>query len=147
MQRLIAVIERDIRKFIRNPIIMVMSVVLPIAYLIILGNSFQGKLKNVPVAVVNQDQGPFGLRVIENLRGVQAGPETLTLTNMLDQVEAVNLVKKGTFKAAVVIPPDFTRKAVTNTGPEVGLFIDDTDQISTNTVLATVDAAISPVRD
>ena len=142
-----AVIERDIRKFMRNPVIMVMAVVMPLAYLVILGNSFQGKLKGVPVAVVNQDQGPFGRRVIENLRGVQAGPETLTLTSTLDQRAAVQGVKEGIYKAAIIIPPDFTRKAEKNTGPEVGLFMDNTDQISTNTVIATVDAAVSPARE
>jgi ABC-2 type transport system permease protein len=147
VQRLIAVIDRDIRKFMRNPIIMVMSVVLPIAYLVILGNSFQGKLKKVPVVVVNQDQGPFGRRVVENLRAVQAGPETVTISTLLDQREAVEGVRDGEFKAAVIIPPDFTSKAAKNTGPEVGLFVDNTDQISANTLEGTVSAAISPARD
>jgi len=74
MIRLLAVIERDLKKFRRNPIVLAMSILLPIIYLIILGNSFQGKLQRLPLVVVNQDTGPYSRKLLENLRAVAAGP-------------------------------------------------------------------------
>jgi len=142
MRRVYAVIERDIRKFRRNPVIMVMSVVMPLAYLIILGNSFQGKLKGLPVALVNQDSGDYGRRVAEAIDAVQAGPKTVTVTHLADQGEAVEGVRAGIYKGAIIVPPDFTRRAHARTGPEVGLFVDNTDQISENTLTGAVTEAM-----
>jgi ABC-2 type transport system permease protein len=44
MMRIWAVVQRDLLKFGRNPLIVVMSIFMPILYLVILGSSFQGKL-------------------------------------------------------------------------------------------------------
>ncbi len=147
MRRVQAVIERDIRKFVRNPVILVMSVVMPIAYLIILGNSFQGKLKNLPVAVVDLDGGTYGRKVVERLSAVEAGPKTVVLKRLGDQQEAVDAVKRGEYKAAVIIPPDFSRDMGLGTDPEVGFFVDNTDEISANTLTEAVTGAVKAVRD
>ncbi len=37
--------------------VLAMSIFMPIIYLVILGNSFQGKLQGLPLVVVNQDPG------------------------------------------------------------------------------------------
>ena len=64
MTRLLAVVTRDLLKFRRNPVVLGMSILMPIIYLVILGNSFQGKLQGLPMAVVNHDTGPHAKRVI-----------------------------------------------------------------------------------
>ncbi|RMD58118.1 MAG: ABC transporter, partial [Nitrospirae bacterium] len=51
MTRLIAVIKRDLLKFKRNPLVIMMSLAMPIIYLVVIGNSFQGKLKHLPIGV------------------------------------------------------------------------------------------------
>ena len=53
--RVLAVIERDLKKFRRNPLVIAMSVLLPLIYLVILGHSFQGKLQALPLVVANLD--------------------------------------------------------------------------------------------
>lgn len=145
MMRARAVIERDIRKFMRNPVIMVMAVVMPLAYLVILGNSFQGKLKGLPLAVVNMDAGEHGRRVTEAINAVSVGPKTVRLVWLTDQGDAVEGVKDGRFKGALIVPPDFSRRIEAKTGPEVGLFVDNTDQISSGTLNDAVAQAVSSV--
>jgi ABC-2 type transport system permease protein len=146
MIRLLAVIERDLKKFKRNPLVIAMSVVMPIVYLIILGNSFQGKLVSLPVALVNQDSGPYAKRVAENLRAVEAGPGTFSLLAMKDQSQALEGIKKGIYKAAVIIPPDFSKKVVLKSGPEIGLFLDNTDGISSENIRNIVTAALRSMK-
>jgi len=146
MVRTLAVIERDMRKFKRNPVIMIMAVLMPIVYLVILGNSFQGKLKGLPVAVVNLDTGEYGRRVTETLTALQIGPETITVTRLADQTEAVEGVKDGLYKGAVIVPTDFTRRVNMKTGPEVGIFVDNTDQISENTLSGAITEAVGALR-
>ncbi|MEJ2697167.1 MAG: ABC transporter permease [Candidatus Sulfobium sp.] len=154
MIRLLAVIERDLKKFRRNPVVLAMSILMPIIYLVILGNSFQGKLTGLPVAVVSQDSGPFAKRLVENLRAIEAGPATFTLLKMTDSKAAVEGVRKGRYKAALIIPPEFSRRMTLEGRPEVGLFLDNTDGISAGTIRNLVSAAMTslhspyvPIRD
>jgi len=145
MTRLFAVIERDLKKFRRNPVVLGMSVLLPIIYLVILGNSFQGKLLALPVVIVDQDAGPFARRLTENLRAIEAGPKTFTLLVMKDQNEAVSSVKKGVYKAAVIIPSDFSKRVFTKSRPEVGLFLDNVDAISSENIRNIVRSALKSI--
>jgi ABC-2 type transport system permease protein len=145
MIRLLAVIERDLKKFRRNPVVIAMSILMPIIYLLILGNSFQGKLTSLPVAVVSHDSGPFAKRVVENLRAIAAGPQTFSLIIMKDDNEAVAGVRHGLYKAALVIPEDFDRRMTLSGRPEVGLFLDNTDGISSETIRSLVNAALGPI--
>ncbi|MDP2167025.1 MAG: ABC transporter permease [Thermodesulfovibrionales bacterium] len=141
MQKLLAVIERDLLKFRRNPVVLAMSFVMPILYLVILGNSFQGKLKGLPMAVVDHDGGRYSSRVIENLRALEAGPGNISLIYMKDQGEAVRGVRQGIYKAALLIPPDFSRRAILKRSPEAGLFVDNTDGISAENIRASIESA------
>jgi ABC-2 type transport system permease protein len=146
MIRLLAVIERDLKKFKRNPVVIAMSILMPVIYLLILGNSFQGKLKYLPVAVIIQDSGPSARRIAENLRAIEAGPGTFSLIHLKDQREGIEGVKAGRYKAAIVIPPDFSKRVAMNARPELGLFLDNTDGISSETIRSYIDAAVRSLK-
>ncbi len=145
MVRLLAVIERDLKKFRRNPVVLAMSILMPIIYLVILGNSFQGKLQGLPLIVVNQDSGPYARRVMENLRAVEAGPQTFTILSTTDSREAIDGVRKGRYKAGLLIPPDFSKKVALKSLPEVGLFLDNTDAISADIIRNVINGAIMSI--
>lgn len=143
--RLSAVVDRDWKKFRRNPVVIAMSVLMPIIYLMILGNSFQGKLRGLPLVVVNQDSGPYSRSVLDNLRAIAAGPRTLVIRAATDEAAAVAGVRNGIYKAALVIPPDFSKKVVLKAGPEVGLFLDNTDGISAQALRGAVNGAVGAI--
>lgn len=146
MGKILAVIERDLRKFQRNPVVIAMSLVMPIIYLVILGNSFQGKLTGIPIVVVDQDSGPYARRVVENLRAIEAGQKTFSAIYLKEQKAAMDGIKNGLYKAALIIPPDFSKRASLNRSPEIGLFVDNTDSISSETIRNYIDAAIRSSR-
>ncbi len=141
MRRTLAVIERDMRKFRRNPFILATAVVLPVVYLVILGNSFQGTLRGLPVALVNQDQGPHGRRVEAVLQALEAGPATAAIVRVSEPEAAVEGVRAGRYKAALLVPADFSRKVELLTGPELGFFVDNTDGVSAAALTAAFQAA------
>lgn len=145
MIRLLAVIERDLKKFRRNPVVLGMSILMPIIYLVILGNSFQGKLTSLPVVIVSHDAGPFAKRVVENLRAIEAGPGTFTLIIMPDENTALEGVRQGLYKAAIVIPSDFSRRVTLQGRPEIGLFLDNSDGVSSETIRNLANAAVGPL--
>ncbi|HHT9109747.1 MAG TPA: ABC transporter permease [Candidatus Brocadiaceae bacterium] len=154
MVRLLAVVERDLKKFQRNPVVLGMSIMMPIIYLIFLGNSFQGKLQGIPMVIVDQDTGPYARNLIDNLRAIEAGPETIEIFNMKDQKDAIRSIREGFYKAGLIIPPDFSKRVTLKRRPEVGLFLDNTDNISAETLrivvkgaLNSLDARYVPIRE
>lgn len=142
MIRLMAVIERDLKKFRRNPITLLMSIVLPIIYLVILGNSFQGKLHRLPLVVVDHDRGEWSRRLLDNLHAIAAGPRTLILNQIGDENQAVRDVRRGRYKACLIIPDRFSKKVAVRAVPEVALFLDNTDGISAETLRSAVTGAL-----
>lgn len=146
MTRFLAVFERDLRRFIRNPIVIMASVLMPILYLIILGSSFQGELKNLPIAVVDMDNGPHAKRIVESLHAVEAGPKTIKTYHIADQGFAMQGLRDGMFKAVLIIPHDFSRDIIHGKISEVGLFLDNAESISANSVRLAVSSALSEIK-
>ena len=144
--RVLAVIERDLKKFRRNPLVIAMSVLLPLIYLVILGHSFQGKLQALPLVVANLDSGPYSRNVMDNLRAVEAGPKTFTLIIVGNEKDAIDGIRKGTYKAGLVIPPDFSKRVALKARAEVGLFLDNTDGISSEAVKNAIMGALGSIR-
>jgi ABC-2 type transport system permease protein len=147
MKKMAAIMRRDLLKLKRNPLTLVSTILAPIVYLVIIGNSFQGTLKNLAVAVVCQDHGVYGRRMVEKLQALAAGPKTLTLTYLNDPQEALQGVREGKYKGAVVIPPDFSKDVAEGLLAQVGLFTDNVDIVSSGTLESTLQEAASTLRD
>lgn len=146
MHRFFAILERDLRKFIRNPIVVAMSLLMPIIYLVILGNSFQGELRRLPLAVVDMDNGPYSARVMELLASIEAGSGTVVISVVSDQGFAMKALREGIFKAVIVLPPDFSRRVIRNDNAEIGLFLDNAETISAMTIKAAVGGALPELK-
>jgi ABC-2 type transport system permease protein len=144
--KLWAVMRRDLVKQSRNPMTIITSVLMPIVYLLIIGNAFQGQLKHLSLAVVSEDSGPYGRRVVEQLQALQYGPRTLDLYYLTDPGRAISDVRDGRYKGAVVIPADFSHKVAEGRLAEVGLFTDNVDSVSAGTLESALTQATGVIR-
>jgi ABC-2 type transport system permease protein len=138
--------RRDLLKIGRNPLAIITTILLPIIYLVIFGNSFQGVLRNLPIVVVRQDHGPWGLRVIEQMQALAAGPKTVTVTYEDDAAAAIQDVRNGRYKAALIIPADFGRSISEGRIGELGLFTDNVDAISASTLEGLISQSTAAIR-
>jgi ABC-2 type transport system permease protein len=143
MSKTWAVMRRDLLKMSRNPITIVVTVLLPIIYLVIFGNSFQGVLKHLPIVIVSQDSGPFAVRVMEQMQALAAGPKYVRITYDHDAAHALRAVRDGRFKAALIIPPDFSHSIGEGRVGELGLFTDNVDTISAATLTGLIAQAVA----
>jgi ABC-2 type transport system permease protein len=141
-----AIMRRDLRKLMRNPITLIAVILMPIVYLVIIGNSFEGQLKHLPLAVVAQDHGVFARRVIEQLQALEAGPKTVDLTFVSDPGRAIDEVRDGVYKGVVVIPPNFSHDVAEGRIGEIGLFTDNVDSVSSAGLEGVLSAAAASVR-
>jgi ABC-2 type transport system permease protein len=149
MNRMFAIVEREMRKFFRSPILMIMSMMLPLVQLVILGNAFGGKIRGARVAVVDHDHGSQAVKVREAFDAVGANIDTFTTIDYNDEVQAREDVRTGKIDAAVIIPAQFSRRVYAQDAPNLGLVVDNSDQFMSSSIesemSSLVDALNQPV--
>ncbi len=73
------------RRFRRSPMLIIMSMIMPIVQLVVLGYAFGGNVKHLKVAVVDQDHGVPAVRVRELAGAVAANAQTSTWSSYADR--------------------------------------------------------------
>src|SRR6186713_3186858 len=145
MTRTWAIIERELRRFRRSPMLIVMSMIFPLAQLIVLGYAFGGNVKHLRVAVVDQDHGVPAIRVREMANAVAAGARTLDLIEYADQGMALTDLRNGRVNGVLTIPPDFSRRTLARNQPRVALISDNTDNVVAASLAGTLGAVVAGV--
>jgi ABC-2 type transport system permease protein len=144
-----AIIERELRKFFRSPVLMIMSMMLPIVQLIILGHALGGHIQGAKVAVVDQDHGPQAVKVKEAFDSIAVNIATFKTIPYNDEFQAREDVRTGNVDAAVIIPPQFSRRVYAKDAARIGLIVDNTDQIMSGAIesemQSLIDALNQPV--
>lgn len=149
MNRFMAIVEREMRKFFRSPVLMIMSMMLPIVQLIILGHAMGGHVQGARVAIVDEDHGPQAVRVKEACDAVAVNIATFKTIPYENEQQAKEDVRTGKVDAAIIIPPQFSRRVYSSDAPRIGLVVDNTDQTLSNAIVgemqSLVDALNQPV--
>jgi ABC-2 type transport system permease protein len=149
MNRMFAIFEREMRKFFRSPVLMIMSMMLPIVQLIILGNAYGGKIRGARVAIVDYDHGPQAVRIREACAAIAVNIATFTTVNYTDERQAREDVRTGKIDAAIVIPAQYSRRVYAQDAPRLGLVVDNSDQFTSSSIeselQSLVDALNAPV--
>jgi ABC-type multidrug transport system permease subunit len=134
LNRIWALIERDLRRFRRSPTLIVVSMVLPLVQLVVLGYAFGGKVKHLEVGVVDQDHHVPAVRLKEMFNAVAANARTFHTVAYADEGQAMQDLRNGRINAVVTIPPEFSRKVLAGADPRIALIEDNTDQFSSSAV-------------
>lgn len=123
LQRIRAVIAKEAREIIRDPITVWVSLLLPLVMLFLFGYAVNLDVENVALGVLDQDKTPASRALTD--RFVQHG--YFRLTESLRSVQEVEAAfQQGRIKLALVIPPAFYRKLVRNETPQVQILADGT---------------------
>src|SRR5215813_6026639 len=129
MSRMWAIVERELRRFRRSPILILVSMIFPLCQLVILGYAFGGNVKHLKLAVVDQDHGLPAVKVRELAQAAASGARTVDILDYSDQAQAVNDLRNGLVNGVLTIPPEFSRKMLSKTQPKVALIEDNTDNV------------------
>jgi ABC-2 type transport system permease protein len=131
---MMAIVEREMRKFFRSPALMLASMIFPLVQLIILGNAFGGKIHNAKIAVVDQDGGPQALKIHEAFDSVQANIHTFTPIPYDSEVQAREDVRDGKLQGAVIIPPQYSQHVYEENHPRIALVVDNSDNFMSSAI-------------
>ena len=131
---MLAIVERELRKFLRSPALMMVATIFPLVQLIVLGNAFGGKIRDARVAVVDEDRGPQALRIREAFDAVQANVRTFVPVYYDNEKQATTDLRNGKLEGVVVIPPQFSRRVYEDERPQLGLVVDNSDQFMSSSI-------------
>ena len=149
MTRMMAIVEREMRKFFRSPALMMVSMTLPLVQLVILGNAFGGKIRGARMGVVDYDRGSQALKVEEAFNSIAVNIRTFTTVAYDDEQRAREDVRTGKIDGAVIIPAQYSRRVLAGDSPAIGLVVDNSDQTMSASLEAEmqslVDALNAPV--
>ena len=134
MNRMLAIIEREMRKFFRSPALMMVSMIFPLVQLIVLGNAFGGKIRDARVGFVDQDGGTQALRIREAFDSVRANMRTFEPVYYTNDKQAMEDVRNGKIQGAVVIPPQYSRRVYEQSQPRIALIVDNSDNFMSSTL-------------
>lgn len=145
--RIWAVMVRDLLRIWRNPVSVVAAVVLPLLYLLILGNTLQGPLTGLPLGVIAFDDGPQARAVMGALQAVAHGPRTVTLVVLHDPVDGFDRLHEGELSGLLVIPARFSSDLSRGVAASVGLYVDNVDAIAATAIERAAGGAVGAIRE
>ena len=82
MQRVWALVERELRRFRRSPMLIIVSMVFPMVQLIVLGYAFGGSVRHLKLGVVDQDGGLPAVKLRELFGAVTANAGTFETVDL-----------------------------------------------------------------
>ena len=134
MNRMMAIMERELRKFFRSPALMLVSMIFPLVQLIVLGNAFGGKIRDAKLGLVDEDGGAQAVKIREAFNSVRANLRTFEPIYYHDEKTAMEDVRNGKIQGAVIIPPEYSRRVYEKDQPQIALVVDNSDNFMSSTL-------------
>ena len=142
MQRAWAIIERDLRRFRKSPMLIVMSLFMPVVQLVVLGHAIGGNVKHLKLALVDQDGGVPAVRLHAMANAVNANAQTFETVPYADRGQAITALRNGQVNGVLDIPPDFSRRQLSGDDPRVALIEDNTDNFTSSVLAGTLGSLV-----
>jgi len=140
-----AIFKRDFRKFLSNPAMIVMTLFIPIMYLVVFGNAMGGTISHIPVGVVQEvppyNDTPLFTEASYQLNHISQGnsndaEKLLDVTIYTDEDAAKRDLLDGKISAIIVFP-----SSVSNDNT-VRVYVDSSDSVTPPLVQGAVTAIL-----
>src|SRR5215813_2061208 len=143
MHRMLAIVERELRRFRRSPALIVMSLIFPIMQLIVLGYAFGGQVRNLKLAVVDQDHRLPAVKLRELTVAVTANARTFETIDYSDEGQALNDLRNGRVNGVLTIPSGFSERVLDRNDPRIALIEDNTDGFNSSAMIGSLTGLVA----
>jgi ABC-2 type transport system permease protein len=131
--RILAVLIKEFIQLTRDRLTYAMILVMPIVQLLLFGYAINNDPRDLPTAVLVQDQGPMARSTLSAL--VNSGYFEIVRTATSPR-ELDDAVARGEVQFALTIPADFTRRVVRGDAPQILVEADASDPAATGGAIA-----------
>jgi ABC-2 type transport system permease protein len=131
--RLLSLIRKEFIQIARDPRTLVLTFVFPIMMLLLLGYAATNDVRNIPLAVYDQDKSDASRMLLDAYRAA----DYFNFAYEVGSSEEIEkLIDSGAARAAIIIPPDYSRQINGNTPAQIGFIIDGSDPTLASTALS-----------
>lgn len=121
MSKLKFLLEKEFRQIFRNQMILKMILVMPVVQLILIPLAADYEVKNINLAIVDQDHSPYAAQLTQQL---SASNYFQLQYHGSSYQEALTQVEQGAVDLIVSIPPRFERSLITDSKASLALAAD-----------------------
>lgn len=138
-----AIFTRDFKKFISNPFVIVMTLFMPIMYLVIFGNAMGGTITHIPIGVVQEEpyvvNSPLFTAATGALHNLaqRDSARTFDVTVYTDEKIAKTYLKDGKIKGVIVFPSRIAPESA------VRVYVDSSDYVTPTVIESGVRSVIA----
>jgi ABC-2 type transport system permease protein len=130
--RLFSLIRKEFIQIVRDPRTVGLIVFIPIVQLFLLGYSATSDVRNIPLAVFDQDRSPASRELLDAYRAA----DYFALKYDVDSENDLRqLIENGTAGIGIIIPPDYSIEISGEGQAHVAIVIDGSDPSIANTAL------------
>lgn len=131
--RLVSLIRKEFIQILRDPRTLILVLIIPIMQLILLGYAATNDVRNVPLAVFDQDRGPAARTLLDAYRAA----DYFQLKYDLDSEEQLrDLIDQGQARAGLIIPPNYSERLESGESAHVSFVLDGSDPTVASTSLS-----------
>jgi len=131
--RLTSLIRKEFIQILRDPRTLILVLVIPIMQLLLLGYAATNDVRNVPLAVFDQDRGPAARALLDAYRTA----DYFRLEYDVDSEEELRtLIDDGLARAGLIIPPNYSQQLESDGVAQVAFVLDGSDPTVASTSLS-----------
>lgn len=131
--RLISLIRKEFIQIWRDPRTLILVMILPVMQLFLMGYAATNDVRNVPLAVFDQDKSPASRALLDAYKAA----DYFHLAFDVDSEKELRiLIDSGKARAGLIIPPDYSKRLEKYGSAQVAFVLDGSDPTVASTSLS-----------
>ncbi|MGD8604324.1 MAG: ABC transporter permease [Anaerolineales bacterium] len=131
--RLSSLIRKEFLQILRDPRTLYITFAIPVIQIFLLGYTATTDVRNVPLAVFDQDRGPQARQLLDAYRAA----DYFNIAFDVDSVDEIQtLIENGQARAGMIIPPDYGQSLLAGETATVAFVLDGSDPNVASTSLS-----------
>ncbi|WP_293956760.1 MULTISPECIES: ABC transporter permease [unclassified Sphingobacterium] len=144
MKKFIELIQREFKLFFNNKVLLMLFLGAPVLYGILVGHVYQqGKVTEMPIIVVDEDNSPLSSSFIDMLSDNESIEVARVLPSLFDSKDIAMQYEATTI---VHIPKGFASGVQQGRLPEMTVFVDGANTLTSNTAMMAVNVCASTLK-
>jgi ABC-2 type transport system permease protein len=137
MRRILAVAAKEFRHMAHDRLTLSLTLGLPVLQLLMYGYALETRIQHVPVAVLNRDARQPGRQLASR---IERSPLFAVRGAYGSEEELTSAIRRGAIRAAIEIPPDYSRDLLYLRKPGIRVWVDGADAATSSFLLAAFDS-------
>jgi ABC-type multidrug transport system permease subunit len=127
-----SIFRKELIQLLRDPYLVMFIIALPVIQLLVTGLAVQRDLKHIPTVVANYDQHPASEALMKDF----GNSSLFDVYYVHSDDEVMAEIRKGKYRVGIIIPPDYSEKALAGgSSPQINMIIDGTQGTIAKTIV------------